>query len=605
MIVRRHPCVIVLLATCCIAGAASAGIRPDAGLAIGTTPTIEVGVARVDTGRNAAYRDVLTDFDASMQATPDAPAPAIEKCRFIARFTDTEYNFVPQAEVDLAACTRYINARWPKDTDVRLFRLDQLWGEDAISTGEAWLDESRAWPPEARRHLLTKLSEAYGGDDASGRGDDYAVQAARLGDTTHLADAIDRLVKTGHAGEAQALLRAAPAATLSWQASRRVTAALALPDRSSALKELRRYDGTDVEVDANAAAQAYLRAGDSVAARKRLSTETRTTPDLRETRFKIAIANADMATAAGLIDAWSSKDFAIAIQRFAVVAGRAPAMLLTRSMGLAGLFLLLVLGVMALAPGLVLLPVHYRGLFRRSRGKPATPVFPRIGLRQAWLGAAVAICVPLMVGIVAIPDSVATLLGGKGLPPKADLLRLALWGSLAGLVLLVPVARRLGMRQVIGDRAVWANNWWRILVAWAVLIIVSMLIARINSHAGDTSTLQTKAVDALVAGGREQFGVGLTLLLVAVLVPVYEELVFRGLLLGGMTAHIGFGWANVIQAVLFATLHGDTPRFVFYLALGLLSGWLVKKSKSLGPGMALHGANNALATLVRIAAVAT
>ena len=66
-------------------------------------------------------------------------------------------------------------------------------------------------------------------------------------------------------------------------------------------------------------------------------------------------------------------------------------------------------------------------------------------------------------------------------------------------------------------------------------------------------------------------------------------------LLGGLSRHISFGWANVWQAALFAAIHGDPPRLPYYFAMGLFGGWLVKRTSSLAPAIALHMLNNAVA----------
>ena len=71
---------------------------------------------------------------------------------------------------------------------------------------------------------------------------------------------------------------------------------------------------------------------------------------------------------------------------------------------------------------------------------------------------------------------------------------------------------------------------------------------------------------------------------------------YRGMLLGSMTRHIGFGWANAIQATAFALSHDDPPRFLTYLAVGALAGWLVRRRRTLWPAMALHGLNNLVVT---------
>jgi membrane protease YdiL (CAAX protease family) len=265
-------------------------------------------------------------------------------------------------------------------------------------------------------------------------------------------------------------------------------------------------------------------------------------------------------------------------------------------------FLLVLLGVLSLACGLLLVPVHYRGAQRRLRDRPATPLHDGIGLRHGWLGLCVMVCAPPLAAIALEPHAVAKLFGGDAEMLPGTLFRAMGWGTLLGLLCVLPVAMRgLGWQRLFGDRAA-LRGAWRILVAWAVLIAVGAVTAWANSQAGDTQTEQTRMIDSLVGGGLQTYGLAATLLLVAGLVPVFEETVFRGFLLGGLTRHISFGWANLAQATLFAAIHDDLPRFPFYFALGLLAGWLVRKTHALGPAMCLHMLNNGLVTLIRHAA---
>lgn len=567
-------------------------------------PDVEAAVARVQQARTQAYVRILAEYDTATVAAPSDPVIAVERCRFMSRFTDEDYDWVERAPDDLERCIAALHERWPKDPHVRLFDLDQLYGEDVIERGEPWLEDAKAWPPELRRELFSKLSGAYGSDDKI-RGGDLAVQAAELGDPGSVAAAVERLAGAGEAARARALLRGAKPATTSWAAAQRIDAALQLPDPKAALEELRRYGSADFTVQPIPMAKACLRAGDIACARKALEGGARNNTDvMKQLRFDVAIASSNMPAAVDAIDIAGGKGIAVALERFAVVLGKAPAMLFTGKLMLIAFVFACVLVAIALFPALLLLPVHYRGLVRRVHGKPTPALFERIGLRHAWLGGAIILCLPLLVALAIAPRTMPMLLGGDGLPPADELMRLTLWASIAGLLLLIPVARKFGLPRLLGDREAWRQNWWRILVAWGVLIVIAVGLSRINSHA-DTSTMQTRMIQSLVDGGRTRFGAPWVLMLVALIVPVYEELVFRGLLLGGMSRHISFGWANAVQATLFAFVHNDSPRFLFYLALGLLSGWLVKRSRSLGPSIALHGANNALATAVRMAIGAT
>ena len=53
-----------------------------------------------------------------------------------------------------------------------------------------------------------------------------------------------------------------------------------------------------------------------------------------------------------------------------------------------------------------------------------------------------------------------------------------------------------------------------------------------------------------------------------------------------------------MRGLLFASIHGDPPRFLVYLVLGLFCGWLTQRYRSLLPAIALHSLNNTMAVLL-------
>jgi membrane protease YdiL (CAAX protease family) len=569
------------------------GVVPD-------QPTADAGLERVRSARLDAYREVLADFDAATRSAPDDVAAAVNRCEYIGKFTDDESgDWLDSAYDDFERCAEDLKAKWPRAPQAQLFALDQLWGKEAVAFGEPLLAAADHWPSAWRKHLFTAMSDAYNSQDKSQRAGELAVAAARLGEPSCVARAVTYLAGKREFAAAQTLLRSAPAATDAWSASKRVSAAMALPRRDAAREELLRYRQSDFDVGAAVAAQAYLRAGEVKKARAILQKEDGKSATLQTARFDVALAAADLRGAAGLVKISDTDHMAENAQRFALVAARSPAMLLTAPMLRSAGFLVLLLTLISVASGLVLVPVHYRGLIRRLNGRPAAPLFEEIGLVQGWLGFCVVLCAPVLGAIAMEPQAVATLFGGTGDMPPGTLFRAMYWGTALGLVCLVPVARRIGVQQFIGDRAA-LRGAWRVLVAWAILIAVGVAITLVNKHSGgDTQTAQTRMIDSLVGGGLDNYGLWATMLLMAGLVPMFEETVFRGLLLGGLTRHISFGWANTAQAALFATIHDDLPRFPFYFAMGLLAGWLVKKTRALGPAMGLHMLNNGLAVLIR------
>ena len=91
------------------------------------------------------------------------------------------------------------------------------------------------------------------------------------------------------------------------------------------------------------------------------------------------------------------------------------------------------------------------------------------------------------------------------------------------------------------------------------------------------------------------YGSGTSFLVMAFLVPLYEEIVFRGVILNSVTRYLGFGKANVMQALLFSAVHGDLFLAPYFFGFGLFTGLLVKRSESLTSGVVFHVLNNLLA----------
>lgn len=88
---------------------------------------------------------------------------------------------------------------------------------------------------------------------------------------------------------------------------------------------------------------------------------------------------------------------------------------------------------------------------------------------------------------------------------------------------------------------------------------------------------------------------GWSLLLLALLPGVCEELLFRGAVLGLLRKGMSAPWAVVLQAALFALAHLYGFRLLPTFGVGLAAGWLVWRTGSLIPAMLLHTLHNGLA----------
>ncbi|MCA0987438.1 CPBP family intramembrane glutamic endopeptidase [Guptibacillus algicola] len=79
------------------------------------------------------------------------------------------------------------------------------------------------------------------------------------------------------------------------------------------------------------------------------------------------------------------------------------------------------------------------------------------------------------------------------------------------------------------------------------------------------------------------------------LVPIYEEFIYRGLIQHWLTKKIGVIAGIVLSSILFGWIHGDYPQFGF--VMGLSFGLIYHYKKSLVAAIGLHIVWNVIASL--------
>ena len=91
-----------------------------------------------------------------------------------------------------------------------------------------------------------------------------------------------------------------------------------------------------------------------------------------------------------------------------------------------------------------------------------------------------------------------------------------------------------------------------------------------------------------------------SLLLLAVLAPIVEELVFRGLIYGWIAGRWGTMAGFIVSSLAFAAAHFEPAHIVLVLPLGLLFGWMRRRADSLLPSLVSHILNNGFALLAAV-----
>ena len=90
-------------------------------------------------------------------------------------------------------------------------------------------------------------------------------------------------------------------------------------------------------------------------------------------------------------------------------------------------------------------------------------------------------------------------------------------------------------------------------------------------------------------------------LVVGMLAPIAEEMVFRGAILRTLLKIFNprrHWWPIVISALLFALVHGNLLQGTHAFLVGLLLGWMYYRTDSIIPGIVFHWINNSVVFLM-------
>lgn len=197
------------------------------------------------------------------------------------------------------------------------------------------------------------------------------------------------------------------------------------------------------------------------------------------------------------------------------------------------------------------------------------------------------------------------LLGGGEIPTSSWLIPPALLvqsGIMTAAIYIVAIQGRglswgdLGLRP--GPRP------WRkraILAAVAAFPLVGLVNTMVGSAIGETPVNPQFQIVA-PAGFSWPMLIAM-LITLGIVVPIAEELLFRGVLYGWLRARWGAGPAMVVSAIGFAGLHGIVWLIPAIAVLGLLLAWVYEKSGSLWASIMTHGIFNAISTTLLYVAI--
>ncbi len=529
-----------------------------------------------------------------------APAPtaaaAVDRCERIApkmSDDDDDPQRAPHSE-----CIERLIAAFPTSLLALSYRLDHLWGEEkARFASDTLARDDLVWSDQARAHFLLAIALVSFGKD-------NAVAAARAEEALAFDPEIDvsrilapGLFAAGRGEEAVAML-CAHTTGLSYEL---VDKARLLADHGffyRALWLLQKAEARPpVFIDPMLYGHILEQVGQPELARQKyLAAEnTWNKKQVRARLFEMDLSEGNAADASyqTLRDLGWWADPIDAYRLLLLRQHPHTPWHLRDSLGL--LRLLLALLVIALVPLLWIVPLHYWYLWRRLRRPETAYPIHHFSLRHFW--AAIAALFVAQLGATAIcdPDAISLIFDRFAPHPMpisdSPLAAAGLWSVMASSVALPILLRRGDAHFFTGGRWSPRKSVFAALSALAFLFSLTAIV-HMTLHNG------VVVIDDVMRAIQDKYGLGALILATVGVAPLVEEVVFRAVALDALATQMPNRLANILQAALFASLHFDLSRFAYLFALGILCGFLRRRSGGLLPSLLLHAGNNLIAVIV-------
>lgn len=568
---------------------------------------------RMRNSQEILFADIVRHYDSLLAARPTAVVN-IEKCKFLAEAMYDEYEEYNPKEGEWDSCYQQALRRYPDDARVMAYRLRNSYGDSAMLWGLIALDR-------AATNKLTHVDEtivaefhqalarAYDNEDSARKALTEYQAALRLNDTLNLGLEIARqMAELGQKDPALTALLRGEARMEKWEAAQAGELLL----RMGYAREAARFYGkhladTTQYTDYPGLAKAMEQAGEIDSARiyhakamgknygKERTLRRQFEFDLRHSSGSVAAASYRAFRAQGI----EADPFAFyRLKLFVLHPLQAVAW-----QDLLGLALLLAaLLAQVAAPYLWVLPFHY--LMARWVAKRRPPREARFNLRHFWWCSAAF----LIAGFLAMGFFQTAELGeALGLPGGVDEATDGATDRESALFLcafsaLVFVFTAGFLRAT---RSQWVFRFGsppgRTMLHLALCVAFVYLVRVINLAVFPEDALELKrelmdgSILTLLKSALTTLGLVPTLLIVAVMVPIYEEVLFRGVFQESAGKYLPFWIVNPFQAAVFAGLHENLRQFPTLFAMGLCFGWLARRTGSLAVPMIAHAANNFIA----------
>lgn len=582
----------------------SAQEAPD----FGSTKSHEYYVSQLTNSKDQNFQEIIDLYNQHIQKKPNDIVAQVELCKFIGNSYWDEYEDYNLKYEETEECIENLISKYPKNPKVLIYRVENLYGEDKIEVldmAKGLIETNRTdWLNDEVAEINEMLGDYH--QEEKWRALLYYKKAQRLNDSLDLSLSIARIYEAQGKDDLakEILLPNLEKDTVIWKMNQKANLLLKLNEPEQALylyDIIGKRDSTIIDNEEMARAMTDL--GNFNTAREFLVRDT--IKEWGKINSKQLLFAHDLVHSNGKValDTYrklqeeSSFDDFFGLKRVRIFL-KNPLLRWSPSEVFHFLLLYVLVLVAFLLPYLWVLPVYGIGTLLRKSGISVNPQLNfSWNIKHFWLVSFFYLLASVFTVFVFEYQGTLNYYFDLGNNYEEDMDE----GLLAKEMIFFVLFMASSTLIVLGGKKVKdvfrSNLSIRQMIGLGILFVIFnrifikglSLFVDLENTVGSNMILSAKEeILAIIS----QNGFVVAAMLTAVIVPIYEEIVFRGVILSSVEKYVGFKGANTIQAILFGLVHDDLALFPFFFVFALITGYWVKKTGGLLTGIFFHGIHN-------------
>jgi membrane protease YdiL (CAAX protease family) len=568
-------------------------------------------LALLGTSKDSLYSKILLEYERYLRTNANDYKVQLERCRFIEKaYYDYNEDYNPQYE-EAARCTKHLIETFPENPEVLLYGAEGLYG-DSLTMYLRKLERMAVEKPSDWKGYSWKVYELlavqFEGEENS-EVIHYGELAMVENDTLDLTLLLGRAYKESkHNKKAiDILLSRLDSTQDTWLLNQKGKLLLELNAPDPAIRAFRMANrDTSQWQDSGSLAQALIESGLTHEARPYLVKQANSSSwnnghslyKLFDYDLKYSSADSAKASYIRLAgeDVWMDPMGIARVRLFF----KAPFTAIHwRDFVRLGI-LLFTLVLIVVVPYVIVLPIHFIGSLLFSQKKTNTS---RWGLVHVWMAFSfyllanfTAMLLYNYEYVISIFNSNFDFNAPESISAQNASIALCFFSLTAFLtgVFLQKIDFQNLWQKIVSERSHIAKGIGINLLLRAGLVFYLAIVKYLGWFPGQESLVILTVNDEIISINKF-YGKWIGFLFVVIVVPIYEEILFRGVFLSACEKHIKFFAANSLQAFVFALAHQNLKLFIFYFAFGWVAGFWAKRSGSLTTSISMHMFNNLLA----------